>query len=71
MAMLSCVFHAYDKYLASILNEDHVDDDGFTIVPQQAKVCMLTKSFTLMCVVLVAHYGIGGGNPAWELFHFP
>ena len=38
MAMLSCVFHTYDKYLTSILNEDHVDDNGFTIVPQQAKV---------------------------------
>ena len=38
MAMLSCVFHTYDKYFTAILNEDRVDDDGFTIVPQQSKV---------------------------------
>ena len=39
MAMLSCVFHTYNKYFASILSDDNVDDDGFTIVPQQHKVC--------------------------------
>ena len=38
MAMLSCVFHTYDKHFASILSDDNVDDNGFTIVPQQAKV---------------------------------
>ena len=49
MAMLSCVFHTYDKYFAAILNDD--DDNGFTIVPQQAKVhalvcrCFFTKIF--------------------------
>ena len=46
MAMLSCVFQTYDKHFASILNVD--DDDGFTIVPQQAKV---TSSIVWQCLL--------------------
>ena len=39
LAMLSCVFQAYDNTMATAMGVDDDGPNGFTIVVQQSKVC--------------------------------